>query len=132
MGGDPADSDFTVSSEYSGADLHRRDSEALFRADGVCPYPIDGGGGVYEHGEPVSALLVLVEGAKSLVDGIGLRAEGVLVSAEVVVPAGPSPWGLPDARRSHPAAQARAVGPDGIPAPGENCGKALKQRCLKL
>ena len=66
MCGDPADIDFIISSEYSGADLDRRDSEAPIRADGV-------GGGVYEHGISVSALLTLVEDWKSLVGGIGLR-----------------------------------------------------------
>ena len=100
--GDPADSGPIVSREYLGADLHRRDSETLVRADGACPDSVGSGGGVYEHGVPVSALLALVEDARSLVGGIGLRAKALLVSAEVIASAGPPPWGLLDACRSPP------------------------------
>ena len=107
---DPADSDLIVSREYSGAYRHRRGSEALSKASGVCPDSVGGGGGVYEHGVSVSALLALVEDGKDLVDGMGLRAEALLVSAEVVASAGPSPWGPPDACHPYPPAiQARAV-----------------------
>ena len=48
----------------------------------------------------MSTLPTLVEGTESLVDGVGLLAEDLLVRAKVVAPANPAPRGLPDARRS--------------------------------
>ena len=84
---DLADSDFIVSSEYSGADLHRRIAKRLTRADG--------GSRAHKHGVSVSALLALVEDAKSLVGGIGPHAKYLFIRAEVVSSADPSHWGLP-------------------------------------
>lgn len=91
MCGDSADSDLAASGEISGADLHRRDGEALTWDDGICPDSVDGSGRVYEHGVSVSAFLTLVKGTESLVDGVGLRAEDLLVRAEVVTLASPPP-----------------------------------------
>ena len=41
-------------------DLRGGDGKALSRADGICPYSFDGGGGVHENGVSVATLLSLV------------------------------------------------------------------------
>ena len=100
---DPEDGFVIVSVKDPAADFHRRYGEALARADGVCPYPVDGGRGVREDCVPVSALLSLVEDTKGLVDGVSLRIENLFVGTEVE--ASPSPpakaRGPPDTRRPH-------------------------------
>ena len=117
VGRDPSDGDLVVSGCYAGADLRGRDCEALPRAEGVRPDPVDGCHWIGEDGVPPAALLSFIERAQGPVNRKDFRVKFLLVGPQMEAMAGLPRWGPPDACRSHATAvQPLDVGPDCVAA----------------
>ena len=65
------------------ADLDGRHGEALGWAQGICPHPLDGSGGIGENSEVSPRSLKPLKPKQRLVDGEDLSVEDLLVAAEV-------------------------------------------------